>query len=353
MIPDFLETPLLDNALWRWIAAPFLALILLLVLRLIRNIIGNRLGQLAERTSSMLDDTVAEIVKDTRSFLIGLLAIALAATLLDFGERYAQIMRTIALAALFIQIAIWANRLFLYFLQAYFDKRGDTRVSGRAAISTLGFLIKVVVWSVAILLILDNAPGVEINSLIASLGIAGVAGALAVQNILGDLFASLSIIFDQPFSVGDYITFGDLKGTVERIGLKSTRIRSLFGEELIVSNSDLLQSDIHNYRDLAERRYAFDVAVSYETPVEKLEAIPAILEEIARSVEYIRFTRATLRELGDSAILFEVETFVTVSDYTIYMKAREQINLKILRRFGEEGIEFPYPTYMVYHNRVE
>ncbi len=346
METGFLVTEFLDNALWRWIVAPLLVIILILLLRMARDAAAKRLGTMAARTAATVDDLIASLVQDTRSLLIFFVSLALASRLLDFGENFAQVMKTIAIAAIFIQLAIWTNSILLYLLQAYFDRRGGDHLSGRAAISTLGFLIKAIVWSIAILLILDNLPGVEVNSLIASLGIAGVAGALAVQNILGDLFASLSIIFDHPFNVGDSIAFDGLSGTVERIGLKSTRIRSIFGEELIVSNSDLLKSQIHNYRDIGERRLVFDVAIASDTPLEQVERVSGMLEEIATSAEDVRFSRATLREFGDGALIYEVETFVTKPDYKIFMKAREAIHLEILRRFRDEGIALPSPALM-------
>jgi small-conductance mechanosensitive channel len=193
----------------------------------------------------------------------------------------------------------------------------------------------------------DNIPGVEVDALIASLGIGSVAVALAVQNILGDLFASLSIALDQPFVVGDFVTVDEYGGTVEHIGLKSTRVRSLTGDQLVFSNSDLLGSRIRNYGRMEERRVSFALGVACDTPYEKLKEIPTIIQEIVESQSHMRFDRAHFKEYGEFSLNFEIVFHVLTPDYSTYMDARQAINLEIYRRFAEEGIELPYPTQTI------
>ena len=182
----------------------------------------------------------------------------------------------------------------------------------------------------------------------AGLGIGGVAIALATQSILGDLFASLSIVLDRPFVVGDFIVVGDLMGTVEHVGLKTTRVRSLSGEQLVFSNADLLGSRIRNFKRMAERRIVFAVGVTYQTPAAKLDQIAGVLREIATAAPGVRFDRAHLRSFDDSAITFEVVYYVLDPDYNRYMDTQQRINLAIFRQFEAEGIEFAYPTRTVF-----
>jgi small-conductance mechanosensitive channel len=190
---------------------------------------------------------------------------------------------------------------------------------------------------------LDNL-GYNVSALLAGLGIGGIAVALALQNVLGDLFASLSITLDKPFVTGDFIIVGDLLGTVSHVGLKTTRVTSLSGEQLVFSNSDLLSSRIRNFKRMSERRVVFSFGVLYQTPVSQLEEIPAIVREIVESTDTTRFDRAHFKEFGDSAYLYEVVYYVREPDYNLYMDRQQQINLELCRRFEERGIEFAYPT---------
>jgi small-conductance mechanosensitive channel len=211
----------------------------------------------------------------------------------------------------------------------------------------LGFVIRLVVWTIVILVILDNL-GIEITALIAGLGIGGVAVALATQNILGDLFASLSIVLDKPFVVGDFLSIDEFLGSVEKVGIKTTRVRSLSGEQLIFSNNDLLNSRIRNFGRMFERRVVFAFGVTYQTPAEKLRRIPTIIRDAVESQEKVRFDRAHFQKYGDSALIFETVYFVLSPDYNYYMDVQQNINLAIFERLAEEGIDFAYPTQTIH-----
>ena len=206
------------------------------------------------------------------------------------------------------------------------------------------------VWCIGVLVALDNL-GIDVTALITGLGIGGVAIALATQNILGDLFASLSIMLDKPFVVGDFIRSGDHLGTVERIGLKTTRLRSLTGEQLIFSNNDLLQSRLRNYKRMAERRVLFRIGVTYQTPAGQLEAIPMMVRGIIESVGTVRVDRAHFAAFGDSSYDFEFVYYVLSPDYNVYMDVQQAINLTIVRAFERERIEFAYPTRTLFLQR--
>jgi len=221
-----------------------------------------------------------------------------------------------------------------------------------ATITAFGFIGRLFLWTIVLLLILDNL-GVDITSLIAGLGIGGIALALAAQNILGDLFASLSIMLDKPFVIGDFIIVDEYMGSIEQIGLKTTHLRSLSGEQLIISNADLLKSRIRNYKRMYERRVVFSLGVIYQTPYDKLKTIPAMVREIIEAQEQTRFDRAHFKEFGNSSLNFEIVYWVKNPDYNVYMDLHQAINMEIFRRFEEEGIVFAYPTQTLYLNREE
>jgi small-conductance mechanosensitive channel len=204
-----------------------------------------------------------------------------------------------------------------------------------------------IIWVIVLLVVIDNV-GVDVTTLVASLGVGGIAIALAVQSILGDIFASLSIIFDKPFLVGDFVRVGDYTGSVENIGIKTTRLRSLSGEQLVISNSDMLGSRIQNYGRMYERRATFTLGVTYDTPREKLAKIPEMVREAIEAEEGVRFDRAHFKEFGAYSLNIDAVYYVLSPDYAQYMDIQQRINLDLHRRFEEEGIEFAYPTQVVH-----
>jgi small-conductance mechanosensitive channel len=269
---------------------------------------------------------------------------------LRLPEKTLHLIGAVTIAALLIQGAIWANRLLVGAIQRQVNQRVATDAASAMTISAVGFLVRVALWTVVGLMMLANF-GVDVTALVAGLGIGGVAVALAAQNILSDLFASLSIVLDKPFVVGDFIIVGDFMGSVEYVGLKTTRLRSLSGEQLIFPNGDLLQSRIRNYKRMTERRIVFSLGVVYQTPHEKLAAIPGLLREIVESQEGTRFDRAHFQKYADSALIFEVVYYVLTPDYNLYMDIQQRINLTIFQRWAELGIEFAYPTQTVFLER--
>jgi small-conductance mechanosensitive channel len=272
---------------------------------------------------------------------------------LELPKRLLPWIFSIAMAALILQLTLWVVALVDYFLartQARDMEENAARVTTLRAVS---FVVKLVLAAIATLLILDNIPGVQITALVASLGITGIAVALAVQNILSDLFASLSIVLDKPFVIGDFIIVDTYLGTVEHIGLKTTRLRSLSGEQLVFSNNDLLKSRVRNYKHMAERRVVFSIGVTYQTPAEKLKQIPPMIREIIESMETVRFDRAHFQGYGDFALKFEVVYYVLDPDYARYMDIQQAINLAIYESFENEGIEFAYPTQTLYVDALD
>ena len=261
------------NSLTSWLTAAAVTVVTYLVLRIAHAIVHNRLAALAKRTPFQWDDITVAMMERTKGLFIAIVALYFGATFLTLPPRLEAIIRAVAVLALLIQSGIWISSGFSMWLTSYTQRVLEADRSSATTMSALGFIVKLALWSLILLVALDNL-GFNIRTLIAGLGVGGVAVALAVQNILGDLFASLSIVLDKPFVLGDFLIVDDHLGTVERIGLKTTRLRSLGGEQLIFSNSDLLKSRLHNYGRMFERRIVFPVGVTYQTPRAKLELIP-------------------------------------------------------------------------------
>ena len=304
---------------------------------------GRRLRRWADRPGQQWAESVYEAVQETRFWFLLAAATYLGSQALSLPEKERGIVAAVTVTALLVQLALWVNRLLVRGIAYQVDQRVATDAATAMTISAAGFLLRIAMWAVVLLMILANF-GVNVTALIAGLGIGGIAVALAAQNILSDLFASLSIVLDKPFVVGDYITVGDMMGTVEHVGLKTTRLRSLSGEQLICPNNDLLQSRIRNFKRMKERRVLFNLGVVYETTHEQLERIPGILREIVEAQSNVRFDRAHFQKFGDFALVFEVVYYVLAPEYITFMDIQQRINLAISQRFAAEGIQFAFPT---------
>lgn len=339
------------NAGLRWVIASAVAVILWVVLRIAKSVLHRRMEAWSGRWKSEWPEAVAALLAQTRFWFLTIESLYLGSLVLDLPDKVRSIIGSIAIITLLIQAALWGNATLTFWLNRYVKRRIETDAAAVTTISAIGFLGRLVLWSLVLLLGLANL-GVDITALIAGLGVGGVAVALAAQNILGDLFASLSIVLDKPFVMGDFIIVGDYMGTVEHVGLKTTRVRSLSGEQLVFSNNDLLQSRIRNYKRMQERRVVFSLGVTYDTPHEKLAAIPAAIREIVESQEQTRFDRTHFKEYGDSSLKFEIVYYMLTADYNIYMDVQQAINLEIYRKFEQDEIEFAYPTRTLYVKRA-
>lgn len=344
---DIISSQIYGNALETWFVTLGVALLMVIVLQLAKRLIKGRLVSLIKKSPTEIDDFLLPLLRQTRFFFFVIIGLYVGSQFLTLSEADQTLLARILRIAFFLQLGIWGMGLIDFYVNRGVSGKLDED-DGEVAttIDIFGLLGKIVLWVVVGLLILDNMK-VEVNSLIASLGIGGIAVALAVQNVLGDLFASLSIAMDKPFVIGDFIVVDEFAGTVEDIGLKSTRIRSLSGEELIFSNSDLLSSRIRNFKRLQERRIVFSFGASYDTPHEKLQQIPSLVKEVIEPLEKVRFDRCHLKEMGDYALNYEVVYFVKEPDYNFYMDVQEKINLKLFKHLEEQNISLPYPTKRV------
>jgi small-conductance mechanosensitive channel len=340
------------NELYDWLISGSIVLGVILVLGLLKYGVTRAVTALARRTATPIDDILAQVIGTTKVWLLLPVALYAGASAVTLPPRLERLLEVIAVVALMLQVALWANR----FIRGWLELKIATRrgVDGEAVtvLTLLGFAARTLVWALTLLLVLDHL-GFDITALVAGLGIGGVAVALAVQNILGDLFASLSIVLDKPFVLGDFIVVGELRGAVEHIGLKTTRVRSLDGELIVFSNADLLKSRIRNFKRMQERRVAFSVGVTYQTPLAKLERIPSVLREAVERRKQTRFDRAHFSAYGDFALQYEIVYYVLSPEFNVYMDIQQAINLEIYRRFAEEGIEFAYPTQTVFMHGMQ
>jgi len=337
----------LNNSLLEWLIAVGLALVVFIFLISFKAFIQRKLTQLAKQTKTNIDDLLVIFLKQTKFFLIVIIAMYVASYFLNLPKFLSEIFSTVIILILLLQGGIWGAGIINYLTNRYKQEKLAADAASATTFSALGFLGKIVMWGAILLLALDNL-GFNITTLVAGLGISGIAIALAVQNILGDLLASLSIVLDKPFVLGDFIIVDNHLGSVEHIGLKTTRIRSLSGEQLIFSNNDLLQSRIRNFKRMAERRVVFALGVTYQTPAHKLEKIPGMIKEMIEEQELTRFDRAHFKDYGNFSLNFEIVYWIATPDYNKYMDTQQIINLLIYKRFAEESIEFAYPTQTLF-----
>ncbi len=314
-----------------------------LALWLARGLIRRKYARLAETEATELLEIPLQAA--SRTTLPFLLVVAVAASLAVFGVegRIASGARKVFTMALFWQAGLWISTALVAWLD---HRRKVTLAEDKAVAGSIGiirFVARVAVWAMVLLLTLDNL-GVDITALVAGLGIGGIAVALALQNVLGDLLASLSIALDQPFVIGDFVIVGEHMGTVEYIGIKSTRLRSLTGEQIVMSNADLLSSRLRNYGRMYERRIVFTLGVTYETPRDKLRRIAPLLREIVGAEDGVRFDRAHFAKYGPYSLDFEIVYYVQSPDFGRYMDAQQAINFRIHEAFEALGVEFAYPT---------
>lgn len=336
-----------DNEIWRWLLALAVILFVGFVLRVVLRVVVRRLRRIAARTPGRFDDLIVELLAKTKILFVLVVSLYAGSLILTLPDPADSALRVLFIIALLLQAGYWGDGIVTFWIRRSVRQKLDSDASAATSLTAFGFIAKVAIWAIIVLVGLDNL-GVNITGLITGLGISGIAVALAVQNILKDLFASLSILVDKPFVIGDFIIVGELMGTVEKVGLKTTRVRSLSGEQIIFSNSDLLDSRVRNYKRMFERRIAFSFGVTYQTAPQVVEDIPTTIREIIEAQPDVRFDRCHFKSFGDSSLDFEAVYYVLLPDYNAYMDRQQTINLAIMRAFEEQGIEFAYPTQTLY-----
>ena len=331
-----------------------LALVILIasviVLKIFQVVILSRLRMLAKKTKTDLDDVLIDVFTSLKPPFYFVIAVYIGIKVLTLPDLLTKIVDIVFLIVIVYEIVHGIQKIIDYSIRKLLEKNDDKKAEkqySEAMLKALSMIIKISLWVIAIVLILSNL-GINVTSLIASLGIGGIAIALALQGILSDTFSSFSIYVDKPFQMGDYITVGADSGTVEKIGLKSTRLRTLQGEELVISNTELTAARISNFKKMQKRRVVVTLGVTYETSGEKLKKIPAMLQAIVEKTEKTKFSRCHFKEYADSSLNFELVYEVTSKEYDVYMDINQKINFSIFEQFGKEKIDFAYPTQTVF-----
>jgi small-conductance mechanosensitive channel len=353
MTGEYLAYEVLGNPVHAWATAVAVFMAVILVARIAVLVVMNNLKQLAAKTSGRWDDFLIELLQRRIGFWVYFFTgLYLASRSLVLPDSIHIAIRALFVGWLCFK-AVWILQELLGLLVSYRLTRDSQQNPAAAAmVKNIQMLLQAVLWVVALLFVLNNL-GVNISAAVAGLGIGGVAVALAAQVILGDAFSSFAIYLDKPFEVGDFVIVGDMMGTVEYIGFKTTRIRSLGGEQLVFANSDLTSSRIRNYKRMNERRVVFEFGVVYQTTSEQMRLILDAIKEIVKGIELTRLDRVHFKRFGDFALTFEVVYFVLSADYNLYMDIQQKINLGLMDAFAKHGIQFAYPTQQLYVTQVE
>lgn len=349
MINDFFQQTYFQNRVIDYIIVIAIFILLLISIKIIKSILFKLLKTWAKKTTTKIDDKfVKAFEQKIKPFLnlsyFGAFYISIKQLTIDSHiERFFNIFIIILLTFFGIQFLL---SITIYGLETYWVKKEKDQAK-KQALKGIITVIKIIVWGIFLIILLDNL-GIKISALVAGLGIGGIAIALAAQSVLGDLFSYFIIFFDRPFEIGDFIIIGDFLGTVEDIGIKTTRLRSLGGEELIFSNQDLTNSRVRNYKRMNRRRIVFKFGVIYQTTLTQLKKIPQIVEEIITQIPEATFDRAHFASYADFSLNFEVVYYINNSDYKKYMDIQQEINFQLKEIFEKQKIEFAYPTQTVF-----
>lgn len=344
------------NSVFDYAVALAMFLVILSGLEILKSVLKRRIEVWANGSHSDIRDLLYNLISHTYFLIILAFSLFMGTKTLELSDRVDRILSSLLVLNILLQVIFWGNQVIEYGLKRLLRKRevafGGPDTTLVTIIPTGRFVLRLILIVAVVLLALANL-GVDITALVAGLGVGGLAVALAVQNVLGDLFASLSIVLDKPFEVGDNITVGGFSGVVERIGLKTTRLRSSSGELLIYSNAQLLSSQIQNFKKMSERRCLFEVGVTYETPVELLKMVPEIIKSAVEAEgRLVRFERTTFKSLGSFSLNFEVIFFVQNPEMAPFMECQERVNFRIFESFQKRGIAFAYPTQTLFMNKV-
>ncbi len=340
----------LENSMQSWLIALGLFVALAITITVFRSIVVNRLKKWTLKTKTTLDDFAVSIIERSVIPLLYIVAFYASVNTLTTAPAFDRVLRIAFLFAstFFVLRAVSAVvRQFVF----SFIKYEDSEAKAKQAKGLL-VIVNVTIWILGLVFLIDNL-GYDVTTLITGLGIGGIAIALAAQAILGDLFSYFVIFFDRPFEIGDFIIVDDKMGTIEYVGVKTTRIRTLSGEQLICSNTFLTNAQVHNYKRMEQRRVVFKIGVTYQTPKEKLQQIPEMVNSIIRDTSEVRLDRGHFSEFGDFSLNFEFVYYVLSSDYTIYMNKQQSIYLGIVAAFESENIEFAYPTQTLFVQQLQ
>jgi len=348
---DFAKTVFLGNRIVDYAASIGMFAVILGILQIFRTLIVSRLKLWAARTATKVDDVAVKLLQRNIVPLLYLAALYLSLQHLKIPAAGRRTLEVVGMMALTIIGARFVTVVVNFFLTAVWFKSGHEESSRRSTNPVIK-IVQVIIWGGAVAIFIENL-GFNISAIIAGLGIGGVAVALAAQAMLGDLFSYYAILLDRPFELGDYIIVGDFMGTVEHLGIKTTRLRSLDGEQLIFSNTDLTNSRVRNYKRMDRRRVVSRLGVRHQTSPEQLRQIPSIVKAVIERTKNTLFDRAHFSSFGDYNLVIEVAYFVLSADYNVYMDVQQSVNLAIREEFARHNIQFAYPTQIVYVTQAQ
>jgi len=348
---EIFEKVILGNTILAYLTALIILIVGIIAIKILALFIRKKImGKIPEHKMNLIQFLLTGVfTKITPLLYYGIFYFSVST--LNLNESFLSAIKLVGIGVLtFVCVKIITQTL-RFFISQYTIKKEGGNVEKVKELGGLLTTINILVWAVAIVFFLDNI-GVKITTVLAGLGIGGVAIALAAQTILADLFSYFAIFFDKPFAVGDFIIIDNFLGSVEYIGIKTTRIRSLSGEQVVFSNRDLTNSRIKNYKRMEKRRVVFQLGIVYQTPVEKLKEIPKIVESIIRNIADTQFDRCHFFSFGDFSLIFETVYYVLSPDYNKYMDIQQEINLRIAQEFEKRKIEFAYPTQSIFLNKL-
>lgn len=339
----FLETEIWNNSILDWLITLLIAIGVYSCGKVLLRTAERRLTKKAAETKNQLDDLAFNILKQTKAIPLLIASLYIGIQRLVVSVDVEDTISKLMIVLIALQVGFWLGGIINFLVEKRTDQSSHDK-SKKTTIHAFGLFGKILIWVIVSLVILENVTGLDLDALITGLGIGGIAIGLAIQSILEDIFASLSIYLDKPFLVGDYIIVDDIGGTVQAIGIKSTRIKTLLGEEVIFANSDLLASRVHNFQKLERRRESMQIGVSVDTEYEDLRRLPEIFAQAIQDQDLVHFERAHLARLGEYSYLYEIVFYIESADYTRYMEAKQAVNLEIVKQLQDNHIEMPYPT---------
>ena len=345
---DFWNNIYFGNSLLTWIITVACILVGLTIVRFLKTALLKQLKKWAAKTKTTFDDFLVESFEKSVIPILYFLVVYTALYYLNIPQNADNVIHIAMLFVVTFFVLRLINAALQYFIFSFLKRQDGGELKQKQAKGLL-VIVKVIIWMLGIVFLLDNL-GYNVTTIIAGLGIGGIAIALAAQAILGDLFSYFVILFDRPFEIGDFIIVDDKMGVVEYIGVKTTRLRTLGGEQLICSNKDLTDSRVHNYKRMEKRRVVFSIGVTYQTTAEALETIPRLVKEIIESNDNVVFDSGHFSGFGSFSLNFEFVYYILSSDYNIYMDKQQAIYVNIFRAFEDKGIDFAYPTQTLFLN---
>ncbi len=343
---NFWDTVYFGNPLREWGIALGIVVIGFSLIKILRLPVLKRFKKWSEKTSNSFDDFIVLAIEETVIPFLYFVAIYGALQYLVFSQRINNIIHIAMMFVVTFYVLRLLSSAVQYSIYTFLGKYEDSETKQKQARGLI-LIFKAVIWIVGLVFLMNNL-GYNVTTIITGLGIGGIAVALAAQTILGDLFSYFVIFFDRPFEIGDFLKVDDKVGSVEYIGIKTTRIRAISGEQLIFSNKDLTDSRVHNFKRMERRRVVFSVGVTYQTSADQLKKIPEIIKGIIETIDGATFDRSHFSAFGDFSLNFESVYYIAGPDYTEYMNRQQNIYLQIFEAFEKEGIEFAYPTQTLF-----